>query len=90
MVTNVTPLKANIQSSHTLQSLKAVDSGYWITELPPERRRFWFRRKVTYFLAIVEAPTAMTVVMVAKVRSNDSSSILFLSKRPPVLDDPIF
>jgi len=48
-------VKDNIQSSHTLHSLKAVDSGYWITELPTERRRFWFRTKVTYFLAIVDS-----------------------------------
>jgi len=48
-------VKDNIQSSHTLHSLKAVDSGYWITELPTERRRFWFRMKVTYFLAIVDS-----------------------------------
>ena len=47
-------VKGNIQSSHTLHSLKAVDSGYWITELPSERRRFWFRKKVIYFLAIVD------------------------------------
>jgi hypothetical protein len=47
-------VRGNIQSSHTLHSLKAVDSGYWITELPTERRRFWFRKKATYFLAIVD------------------------------------
>ena len=48
-------VKANIQSSHTLHSLRAVDSGYWITELSTERKRFWFRKKVTYFLAIVDS-----------------------------------
>ena len=48
-------VKANTQSSHTLHSLKAVDSGYWITELPTERRRFWFRKKITYFLAMVDS-----------------------------------
>ena len=48
-------VNGNIQSSHTLHSLKAVDSGYWITELSAERRRFWFRKKVTYFLAIVDS-----------------------------------
>src|SRR5438876_10512297 len=29
-----------------LQSAKLTDGGYWITELPTERRRFWFRQKV--------------------------------------------
>jgi hypothetical protein len=48
-------VKDNIQSSHTIHSLKAVDGGYWITELPTERRRFWFRKKVTYLLAIVDS-----------------------------------
>jgi hypothetical protein len=48
-------VKADIQSSHTLLSLKAVGNGYWITELPAERRRFWFRKKVTYFLAILDS-----------------------------------
>ena len=48
-------VKANIQSSHTLHSLRAVDGGYWITELSTERQRFWFRKKVTYFLAIVDS-----------------------------------
>lgn len=48
-------VKANIQSSHILHSLKTVDNGYWITELPTEQRRFWFRKKVTYFLAIVDS-----------------------------------
>lgn len=48
-------VKSNIQSSHTLQSLRAVDGGYWITELSTERKRFWFRKKVTYFLAIVDS-----------------------------------
>ena len=48
-------VKANIQSSHTLHSLRAVDSGYWITELSTQRKRFWFREKVTYFLAIVDS-----------------------------------
>jgi hypothetical protein len=50
-------VKANAQSSHTLQSAKATDGGYWITELPTERQRFWFRRKVIYFLAIVDPVT---------------------------------
>ena len=50
-------VKANIQSSHTLQSAKLTDGGYWITELPTERRRFWFRQKLIYFLAMVDPVT---------------------------------
>jgi hypothetical protein len=46
---------ANNQPSYTLHSLRAAENGYWITELSTERRRFWFRTKVTYFLAIVDS-----------------------------------
>jgi hypothetical protein len=48
-------VKAGTQSSHTLLSLKEVGTCYWITELPADRRRFWFRRKITYFLAILDS-----------------------------------
>ena len=50
-------VKANIQSSHTLQSAKVTNDGYWITELPTEGRGFWFKRKIVYFLAIVDPVT---------------------------------
>jgi hypothetical protein len=47
----------NSQTDHTLQSTKAADGGYWITDFPNERRRLWFRKKFTYFLAIVDPVT---------------------------------
>lgn len=48
-------VKGNVQASYTLHSFKAGDNGYWITELTTERKRFWFRTKVTYFLAVLDS-----------------------------------
>ena len=50
-------VKGNVQRDSTLQSVRAVESGYWITELPNARGRLWFRRKITFFLAIVDPAT---------------------------------
>ena len=50
-------VKGNVQRDSTLQSVRAVESGYWITELPDGRRRLWFSRKITFFLAIVDPAT---------------------------------
>jgi hypothetical protein len=56
-------VNANAQTSYAFHSLKAVDNGYWITELSTERRRFWFKTKITYFLTIVDS-------MVLEIREN--------------------
>ena len=50
-------VKGNVQIDNTLQSAKATAGGYWITELPDARGRLWFRRKITFFLAIVDPVT---------------------------------
>lgn len=50
-------VKSNVQMDNTLQSARAAEGGYWITELPNARERFWFRRKITFFLAIVDPVT---------------------------------
>jgi hypothetical protein len=50
-------VKGNVQTDSTLQSARAAEGGYWITELPNARGRLWFRRKITFFLAIVDPVT---------------------------------
>jgi hypothetical protein len=40
-------VKQNLQIVSTLVSTKPADGGYWVTELPDVRRRFWFKQKVT-------------------------------------------
>ena len=50
-------VKGNVQMDSTLQSAKAAEGGYWITELPNARGRLWFRRKITFFLAVVDPVT---------------------------------
>lgn len=50
-------VKGNSHIGSTVQSVKAADGGFWITETPDVRRRFWFRPKVSYFLKIIDALT---------------------------------
>ena len=50
-------VKQSLQTISTLVSTKPADGGYWITELPDVRRRFWFRQKITYFLTIIDPLT---------------------------------
>ena len=50
-------VKQNTQAVSTLLSMRPADGGYWITELPDVRRRFWFRQKVTYLLTIIDPTT---------------------------------
>jgi hypothetical protein len=50
-------IKQNLQTVSTLVSTKPADGGYWVTELPDVRRRFWFRQRITYFLAIIDPST---------------------------------
>jgi hypothetical protein len=50
-------VKGDIHIGSTIQSAKVTDGGFWITEIPDLRRRFWFRQKVSYFLAIVDPLT---------------------------------
>jgi len=56
-------VKQNLQIVSTLVSTKPADGGYWVTELPDVRRRFWFKQKVTYLLTIID-PTTI------EIRSN--------------------
>jgi hypothetical protein len=49
-------LKGDAQTEASIEAVKATDGGFWITELS-NRRWFGFRRKFTYFLAIVDAST---------------------------------
>ena len=50
-------VRQNTQAVSTLFSMKSSEDGYWITELPDVRRRFWFRQKITYLLTIVDPTT---------------------------------
>ena len=50
-------VRHNIQAVSTLFSLKPAEDGYWVTELSNDRRRFWFRQKLTYLLTIIDAKT---------------------------------
>jgi hypothetical protein len=56
-------VRQNIQAVSTLYSMKPAEDGYWVTELPDARRRFWFRQKITYLLTIID-PTTI------EIRSN--------------------
>jgi len=49
-------LKGDVQTEGSIESAKATDGGFWITELS-NRKWFGFRRKFTYFLAIVDPST---------------------------------
>jgi hypothetical protein len=50
-------LKGDVRIGSTLQSVKAADGGFWVTEISDVKRRFWFRQKISYFLAIVDPLT---------------------------------
>jgi hypothetical protein len=50
-------VKQNLQTVSTLVSTKPAEGGYWVTEIPDVRRRFWFKQKVTYFLKIIDPST---------------------------------
>ena len=50
-------VKQNLQTVSTLVSTKPAEGGYWVTELPDVRRRFWFRQRITYFLTIIDPST---------------------------------
>jgi len=50
-------VRQNIQAVSTLFSMKTAENGYWVTELPDDRRRFWFKQKITYLLTIVDPTT---------------------------------
>jgi hypothetical protein len=50
-------VRQNLQAVSTLYSMKLAEDGYWVTELPDVRRRFWFRQKTTYLLTIIDPTT---------------------------------
>ena len=50
-------VKQNLQTVSTLVSTKPSDGGYWVTEMPDVRRRFWFKQKITYLLTIIDPTT---------------------------------
>lgn len=50
-------VRQNSQTISTLVSTKPAEGGYWVTEIPDVRRRFWFRQKDTYLLAIIDPTT---------------------------------
>jgi hypothetical protein len=50
-------VRQNRQSVSTLFSMKPTADGYWVTELPDVRGRFWFRQKIIYLLTIVDPTT---------------------------------
>jgi hypothetical protein len=60
-------VKGDTQTGSSLGSARAADGGFWITEFPNVRRRFGFRQKVTYFLAIVDPVTI-------EIRDNSRST----------------
>jgi hypothetical protein len=53
-------VKQNTQAVSTLSSMKPAEHGYWVTELPDVRKRFWFRQKITYLLTIID-PTTLEI-----------------------------
>jgi hypothetical protein len=67
--------KGDMQTRSEVQSVKAADGGYWITELPNVRRRSGFRYKLTYFLAIID-PTTIDI------RDNSRSTRFVKCGRP--------
>ena len=50
-------VKQNLQTVSTLISTKPAEGGYWITEIPDVRRRFWFKQKITYLLTLIDPTT---------------------------------
>jgi hypothetical protein len=50
-------VKQNLQTVSTLVSTKRAEGGYWVTEFPDVRRRFWFKQKITYLLTIIDPTT---------------------------------
>lgn len=56
-------VKQNLQTVSTLVSTKPTEGGYWVTETPDVRRRFWFKQKVTYLLTVIDPSTI-------EIRSN--------------------
>ena len=50
-------VRPNVQAVSMLFSIKPAEDGYWVTELPNDRKRFWFRPKVTYLLTIIDSTT---------------------------------
>ena len=50
-------VRQNVQAVGTLLSMKPAADGYWVTELPDVRSRFWFRQKINYLLTIIDPTT---------------------------------
>jgi hypothetical protein len=50
-------VRQNVQAVSTLLSMKPAADGYWVTELPDVRSRFWFRQKINYLLTIIDPTT---------------------------------
>ena len=50
-------VRQNIQTVSTLLSTKPTENGYWVTEWPDVRGRFWLRQKLTYLLTIIDPTT---------------------------------
>jgi hypothetical protein len=67
-------VKQNVQAVSTLVSTKPAEGGYWVTEFPDVRGRFWFRQKITYLLTIID-PTTIEI-------RNDSRRTRFLKCGP--------
>jgi len=57
LIAELHEVKKNVTAVSTLVSTKPAEGGYWVTELPDVRRRFWFRQKVTYLLTIIDPTT---------------------------------
>jgi hypothetical protein len=49
-------VKGDVQTESSIGSVKAIDGGFWITELS-NRKWSGFRRKLAYFLAIIDPST---------------------------------
>jgi hypothetical protein len=50
-------VRQNTQAVSTLFSMKPAGDGYWVTELPDVRKRFWISQKITYLLTIIDPTT---------------------------------
>ena len=51
-------VKGDVQTETTIKSIKVAEGGFWITESFSKRGRWLgFRRKTTYFLAVIDPQT---------------------------------
>jgi hypothetical protein len=53
-------VKGLVQTETTIKSIRVAEGGFWITESFSKRGRLGFKRKITYFLTVVD-PRAIKI-----------------------------